>query len=132
MNLRSVFIFSGALLFLSAPAWGDSLKHKSEGPSASVIHFNQGSNHSHSNIKFLGGFKSDDSKKHNGFFNIKNGHFVLHVPSGHDEESSGSNDVQSSDPVSTPEPAALSLLLVGFVGLAALAYRRVPSPVVAQ
>jgi hypothetical protein len=128
MNLRSTLILSAALLFLSAPAWGDSFKVKGL-PSVNAVYFHDGTLKSHSNIKFLGGFKSEDSK-HFGFFNIKKGTFKLHVPSGSvDENPKDDNNQNPGDPVSTPEPAVLSLLLIGFLGLGAFALRRTPTTV---
>lgn len=131
MSLRSAFIISTAILFLSVPAWGDSMKFKSGGDSADAIHFHPSwHTSSHSNIKFLGGFKTE-SNKHDGFFKFHEGHFVLVVPSeGGDWQ--GSNNGSNSDPISTPEPAALSLLLAGFVALGAFTYRRNPSLVGAR
>lgn len=111
MKLKYAFIISTAILFLSAPAWGDSIKSNS-------IHVNQ-SWHSfgHSNIVTLGGFKTK-SDKHESVFKFKEDHFVLVVK----------NDAPTTnDPVSTPEPGALSLLLAGFVTIAAFGFRRIPS-----
>lgn len=120
MKLKYAFIISTAVLFLSAPAWGDSIKSNS-------IHVNQ-SWHSfgHSNIVTLGGFKTN-SDKHASVFKFKEDHFVLVVPN------TGKNDTPTTnDPVSTPEPGALSLLLVGFVAITAFGFRRVPSLVGAR
>lgn len=126
MNIRSAFIISTAILFLSAPAWGDSLKVKSSGNWPNAIHFDQSwHSYGHSNIKFLGGFKPE-SNKHTGVFNFKEDHFVLVVPGGNFDQPGGWNDCPTPDPVSTPEPAALSMLLVGFVALGAFAFRRSP------
>jgi hypothetical protein len=116
MKLKYAFIISTAILFLSAPAWGDSIKSNS-------IHVNQ-SWHSfgHSNVVTLGGFKSK-SDKHESVFKFKEDHFVLVVK----------NDAPTTnDPVSTPEPGALSLLLVGLVAAGAFGFRRVPSLVGAR
>lgn len=121
MKVKYALIISTAILFLSAPAWGDSIRGNS------AIHVNQ-SWHSfgHSNIASLGGFKSQ-SHKHTSVFKFKEDHFVLVVPG------SVKNDVPvTNDPVSTPEPGALSLLLVGFVAFGAFAFRRVPSLVGAR
>jgi hypothetical protein len=119
---RSILAFCIAILFSSAPAWASPMKCRSSNGSFNELHFNVSSNKSfHSDIKFLGGFKSE-SKKHDGFSNFHEDHFVLVVPFGtHSQES---NNGPSSDPVSTPEPGALTLLLAGALGLGALAYRR--------
>jgi hypothetical protein len=130
MNLRSTLILSAALLFLSAPAWGDSFKVKGL-PSVNAVYFHDGTLKTHSNIKFLGGFKSEDSK-HFGFFKIKKGTFKLHVPSGSVDEFPKGDDNQNPDPVNTPEPAVLSLLSIGILGLGAFALRRTPTTVAVQ
>lgn len=120
MKLKYALIISTAILFLSAPAWGDSINSNS-------IHVNQ-SWHSlgHSNIVNLGGFKNK-SDKHESVFKFKEDHFVLVVPN------TGKDDAPTTnDPVGTPEPGALTLLLVGFVAIAAFGFRRVPSLVGAR
>jgi hypothetical protein len=120
MKLKYAFIVSAAILFLSAPAWGDSIKGKS-------IHGNE-SWHSfgHSNIVTLGGFKNK-SDKHESVFKFKEDHFVLVV------HNTGKNDAPTTnDPSPTPEPGALSLLLVGLVAIGTLGFRRVPSLVGAR
>lgn len=120
MKLKYAFIISAAILFLSAPAWGDSINSNS-------IHVNQ-SWHSfgHSNIVTLGGFKNK-SDKHESVFKFKEDHFVLVVPN------TGKNDdPNTNNPSPTPEPGTLSLLLVGFVAAGAFAFRRVPSQVGAR
>jgi hypothetical protein len=121
MKLKCAFIISTAILFLSAPVWGDSIKGKTE------IHVNQSWHaHSHSNVVSLGGFKPQ-SEQHTSVFKFKEDHFVLVVPN------TGKNDAPvTNDPTSAPEPGTLSLLLVGFVAAGALAFRRVPSLVGAR
>jgi hypothetical protein len=118
LKLKYAFIISVAILFLSAPAWGDSIKNNS------AIHLNEGF-HSFGkfNIVSLGGFKLQDDK-HVNIFKFKEDHFKLIVK--HD----GNND--APPPVSTPEPSALSLLLFGSVAFGAFAFRRVPSLVGAR
>ena len=118
MKLKYAFIVSAAILFLSAPAWGDSIK------SNSVIHVNEGFHGlGKFNIVSLGGFKFQNDK-HVNIFKFKEDHFVLIVK--HD----GNTDAPA--PVSTPEPSALSLLLFGSVAFGAFAFRRVPSLVSAR
>jgi len=112
MKLKYAFIISTAILFLSAPAWGDSIH-------SNAIHSNE-SWHSfgHSNVVNLGGFKNK-SDKHESVFKFKEDHFVLVVPNP------GKNDAPTAnDPVGTPEPGSLSLLLVGFAAAGAFALRR--------
>lgn len=120
MKLKYAFIISTAILFLSGPAWGDSIKGNSE------FHANQ-TWHSfgHSNIVTLGGFKNK-SDKHESVFKFNEDHFVLVVPN------TGKNDDPTNNPSPTPEPGVLSLLLVGFVAIGAFGFRRVPSLVGAR
>lgn len=125
MNLRSVIIVSAVLLFVSSPAWGDSMKfHNKNSPD--TIHFLDNSPKSgHSDIFFLSGFNKHNDGNHYGFFKSKPGRFKLYNPGGE-------SDVPAQDPTATPEPASLSLLLVGMIGLGALAMRRNLSIVAAQ
>ncbi len=100
MNLKATIIVSAALLFVSAPAWADSVKSN---PSTAAT-----SSFSRSDIKRLGGFKTQDGRLLQG-----------------DVEPDGDSD----DPtVATPEPGAMPLLLTGLLCVAALAgafaYRR--------
>ena len=124
MNLRSAIIISALLLFVSAPAWGDSMKFTQKN-SPNAIHFLDNSPQAgHSDIFFLSGFNKDHGK-HYGFFKPKQGRFKLYTPGGQ-------SDVPAQDPTSTPEPAAVSLLLVGIMGIGAFARRRNASVVAAQ
>jgi hypothetical protein len=93
--------------------------------SPNAIHFlNNSPKTGHSDIFFLSGFNKDHGK-HYGFFKPKQGRFKLYTPGGQ-------SDVPAQDPTSTPEPAAVSLLLVGMMGIGAFARRRNASVVAAQ
>ncbi len=123
MKFKYASVISLAILFLSAPAWGDSIKSN-----PAVIHVNQSwHSYGHSNVVSLGGFKTQ-SAKHSSVFTFKEDHFVLVVPGNGKSDVLGTSD----GPVSTPEPGALSLLLVGFIGFGAFAFRRIPSLVGAR
>jgi hypothetical protein len=106
MNLKSTLIVSAALLFVSAPAWADSVK--SNGSMAASSH---SSSFSRSDIKRLGGFKTQDGR--------------LVQMSGDDVVPDGDAD---DSKVSTPEPGSLGLLFTGLLCIGALtgafAYRR--------
>jgi len=124
MNVRSAILIPAVLLFVSAPAWGDSMKFTHQN-SPNAIHFLDNSpKKGHSDLFFLSGFNKDNGN-HYGFFKSKQGRFELYNPGGQ-------SDVPTQDPTATPEPASLSLLLVGMLGLGALATRRNPSAVAAQ
>jgi hypothetical protein len=106
MNLKSTLVVSAALLFVTAPAWADSVKSKAPDMAAS----SRPSSFSRSDLKRLGGFKTQDGR--------------MIQMSGDDVVPDGDAD----DPtVSAPEPGSLALLFTGLlcVGtLGAFAYRR--------
>src|ERR1700680_3489377 len=91
MNLKSTLIVSAALLFVTAPAWADSMKTTASTAASSF---------SSSDIKRLGGFKTQDSR-------------LLDVePDG---------DADDASAISAPEPGSLGLLFTGLLCIGALA-----------
>lgn len=107
MNLKSTLIVSAALLFVSAPAWADSMTFKT----ADLAVSSRASSFSRSDIKRLGGFKTQDGR--------------LVQMSGDDVVPDGDADDST---VSAPEPGSLRLLFTGLLCIGALtgafAYRR--------
>jgi hypothetical protein len=130
MNLRSAIIISAVLLFVSAPAWGDSLKFKHDASPNAIRFTNDAPKSGHSDIKFLSGFNSENNGNHFGFFKSRQGRCILNPPSG--KSDSPSVPGGGGDPVSTAEPTSLLLLLIGLIGFGALVVRRNPSMVGAQ
>jgi hypothetical protein len=106
MNLKSTLIVSATLLFVSAPAWADSVKSKTPDLASS----SRTSSFSRSDIKRLGGFKTQDGRL---------------VQMSGDVEPDGDAD---DSKVSAPEPGSLGLLFTGLLCIGALAgalaYRR--------
>ena len=106
MNLKSTIVLSAALLFVTAPAWADSVNSKTTDLAAS----SRTSSFSRSDIKRLGGFKTQDGR--------------LGQMSGDDVVPDGDADDST---VSAPEPGSLALLFTGLLcvgALGTLAYRR--------
>jgi hypothetical protein len=106
MNLKSTLVVSAALLFVTAPAWADSVRSKTPDLAAS----SRTSSFSRSDIKCLGGFKTQDRR--------------LIQMSGDDVVPDGDADDST---VSAPEPGSLALLFTGLLSVGAFgafAYRR--------
>jgi hypothetical protein len=110
MNLKSTLIVSAALLFISAPAWADSVKSQTPDLATSSRTF------SRSDIKRLGGFKT------------QGGHLVQMS----DDDAVPDGDADDSSTVSAPEPGSMALLVTGLLCVGVLtgvfAYRRNPLP----
>jgi len=85
MNLKSTLVVSATLLFVTAPAWADSVKSKTPDLAAS----SRTSSFSRSDIKRLGGFRTQDGR--------------LVQMSGDDVVPDGDADDST---VSTPEPGS--------------------------
>ena len=113
MNLKATLVLSAGLLFVTAPAWADSVKSQSPDLAAS----SRTSSFSRSDVKRLGGFKTRDGR--------------LVQMSGDDVVPDGDADDST---VSAPEPGSLAILFTGLLcvgALGAFAYRRNHSAVTA-
>ena len=103
MSLKSTLVLSAALLFVTAPAWADSVKTPDLAASSRTSSF------SRSDIKRLSGFKTQDGR--------------LVQMSGDDVVPDGDADDST---ISAPEPGSLALLFTGllYIGALGFAYRR--------
>lgn len=130
MKLKSTLLVAATLMFASAPAWADSVKFHPETSSDSFQCLDHSSK-SNPDVQGLGGF-NNQNKSHDDFLlGFKEGH-LIHIFFGQNSGTQGDPDKGGSDPVGTPEPASVTLLLVGLLGVGSLAYRRHQSVVSAS
>jgi hypothetical protein len=153
MNVKSTLILSSGLLFLSVPAWGDSMESRQTPDSDTSIIVNISNNWSRvgqSDVRDRGGFDIEGSehREHRHFDEDRGWERRWdwdrdrdrHRDRDRDRDHFDSDDVPptsngptpsgptpgglSSNPVGTPEPGSLALLLSGLFCVGSLFYRR--------
>jgi hypothetical protein len=134
MNVKPTLILTSGLLFLSVPAWGDSMKSRQtpDSETSTIVNTsNDWSRVGQSDVRDRGGFDIEGSKhrerhRHRDRDRDRN-HFdsddfppTSNVPTPSGLTPGG----PSSNPVGTPEPGSLALLLSGLFCVGSLFYRR--------
>ena len=153
MNVKSTLILTSGLLFLSVPAWGDSMESRQTPDSDTSIIVNISNNWSgvgQSDVRDRGGFDIEGSEhREHRHFDMDRGwewrwdwdrDRDRHRDRDRDRDHFDSDDFPptsngptpsgptpgppSSNPVGTPEPGSLALLLSGLFCVGSLFYRR--------
>jgi len=141
MNVRSTLILTSGLLFLSVPAWGDSMESRQTPDSDTSIIGNISNNWprvGQSDVRLRGGFDIEGSehREHRHFdedrgwewrWDWDRDHFDSDdfPPTSNGPTPSGPTPGgPSSNPVGTPEPGSLALLFSGLFCVGSLFYRR--------
>jgi len=145
MNVKSTLILTSGLLFLSVPAWGDSMESRqAPEPDTSIIVniSNDWSRVGQSDVKDRGGFDIEGSehREHRHFDHDGGWDWDRHRRRDRDRDHFDSDDFPptsngptpsgptpggpSSNPVGTPEPGSMALLLSGLFCVGSLFYRR--------
>jgi hypothetical protein len=145
MNVKSTLILTSGLLFLSVPAWGDSMESRqAPEPDTSIIVniSNDWSRVGQSDVKDRGGFDIEGSehREHRHFDHDGGWDWDWDRHRDRDRDHFDSDDFPptsngptpsgptpggpSSNPVGTPEPGSLALLLSGLFCVGSLFYRR--------
>lgn len=129
MNVKPTLILTSGLLFLSVPAWGDSMKSRQTPDSDTSIIVNTSNDWSRvgqSDVRDRGGFNIEGSKhrKHRRFDEDRDRHRDRDrdrdhfdsddfPPTSNGPTPSSATPGGPSNPVGTPEPGSLALLLSG-------------------
>jgi hypothetical protein len=141
MNVKSTFILTSGLLFLSVPAWGDSMKSRqtTDSDTSSIVNTsNDWSGVGQSDGRDRGGFDIEgyEHRKHRRFDEDRDRHRDRDRDRDHfdsDDFPPTSNGPApsgptpggpSSNPVGTPEPGSLVLLFSGLFCVGSLFYTR--------
>jgi hypothetical protein len=140
MNVKPTLILTGGLLFLSVPAWGDSIKSRQtpDSDTSTIVNTsNDWSRVGQSDVGDRGGFHIEGSKHrgHRRFDEDRDRHrdrdHDRHhfdsddfPPTSNGPTPSGLTPGGPSNPVGTPEPGSLALLLSGLFCVGSLFYRR--------
>jgi hypothetical protein len=140
MNVKSTLILTSGLLFLSVPAWGDSMKSRQapDSDTSTIVNTsNDWSRVGQSDVRDRGGFDIEGSghRKHRRFDEDRDRHRHRDrdrdhfdsddfPPTSNGPTPSGPTPGGPSNPVGTPEPGSLALLLSGLFCVGTLFYKR--------
>ena len=144
MNVKPTLILTSGLLFLSVPAWGDSMKSRQTADSDTSTLVNTSNDWSRvgqsdggADVRDRGGFNTEGSKhrERRRFDEDRDrrrdrDHDRHHFdsddfpPTSNGPTPSGPTPGGPSNPVGTPEPGSLALLLSGLFCVGTLFYKR--------
>ena len=144
MNVKSTLILTSGLLFLSVPAWGDSMKSRQtpDSDTSTIVNTSNdwsrvGQSDGGADVRDRSGFNTEGSKhrEHRRLDEDRDrhphrdrdrDHFDSDdfPPTSNGPTLSGPTPGGPSNPVGTPEPGSLALLLSGLFCIASLFYRR--------
>jgi hypothetical protein len=140
MNVKPTLILASGLLFLSVPAWGDSMKSRQtpDSDTSTIVNTsNDWSRVGQSDGRDRGGFDTEGSKHrgHRRFDEDRDRHRDRDrdrhhfdsddfPPTSNGPTPSGPTPGGPSNPVGTPEPGSLALLLSGLFCVGTLFYKR--------
>jgi hypothetical protein len=144
MNVKPILILTSGLFFLSVPAWGDSMQSRQTPDSDTSTIVNNSNDWSRvgqsdggADVRDRGGFDTEGSKHrgHRRFDEDRDRHRDRDrdrdhfdsddfPPTSNGPTPSGLTPGGPSNPVGTPEPGSLALLLSGLFCVGSLFYRR--------
>jgi len=140
MNVKSTLILTSGLLFVSMPAWGDSMESRQKPDSDTFVIVNNSNDWSRvgqCDVRDRGGFDIEGSKhwRHRHFDEDRDRHRGRDrdrhhfdsddfPPTSNGPTTSGPTPGGPSNPVGTPEPGSLALLLSGLFCVGTVFYRR--------
>ncbi len=122
MKIKSILFFAATVCFASSPAWGDSLKFQpTPSENFNIVRSEDAPRFGHFGANFFPGFQAGQPK--NSLLILKEGHSIF-VFFNSDGPHGPKRDAPRRDPIGTPEPASITLLFAGLLGVAALIRRR--------
>jgi hypothetical protein len=144
MNVKSTLILTSGLLFLSVPAWGDSMKSRQtpDSDTSAIVNTSNdwsrvGQSDGGADVRDRGGFdtegsrhrkhrRSDEDRDRHRDRDRDRHHFDSDdfPPTSNGPTPSGLTPGGPSNPVGTPEPGSLALLLSGLFCVGSLFYTR--------
>lgn len=146
MNVKPTLILTSGLLFLSVPAWGDSMKSRQtpDSDTSTIVNTSNdwsrvGQNEGGADVRDRGGFDTEGSKHRGHRHSDEDRDRHRHRDRDRDRDHFDSDDFPPtfkgptpsgptsggpSNPVGTPEPGSLALLVSGLICLGSSFYKR--------